>query len=422
MKVIVIGAGVIGVSTAYYLQRWGADVTLVERNEQAGLEASWGNGGVIHANIAPPWNEPGSFRVLLRSLTRKDAPMVFRAKALPSLAMWGLGFLKHSRESTYIENSRRNTRLGRHSLACFADLREESGIEFHHRQNGFLKIFREQQVMDGTAQVAQLLAGDGAQYQLLSQRETLDLEPALQAVGEKIVGGMFIPSDESGSPHDFCINLCTLIKARGATCLFGQGVTRVARKNNGFSVTLSDGATIQADKLVLAAGSLSPVLARQLGVRIPVKPAKGYSLSIPMAGWGDAPKIPLVDTDLLAGYNPIAGEFLRMGGGAEFSGYDDQVPTFCRQRLFRQLEGVFPEFAATLNYDELEVWAGFRPVSVDGVPIIGPTRVKDLYLNTGHGYMGWTMSAASGRLLADQLMGNTPELNPADYAPTRLKL
>ena len=420
MKILVIGAGVVGVSTAYYLQRYGAEVTVVERNAKPGLEASWGNGGLIHANIPPPWNEPGSLKMMMKCLISKDAPMVFRAKALPSLALWGLGFLKHSRKAAFLENSHRNTRLGMYSLKCFAELREESGVQFHHQQRGLLKVFRDQQSLDGMVQMANLLADDGAQYRLLSKEDTLQLEPALKPVGDKIVAGMHIPTDESGSPHDFCVNLAALTAEHGATYHFETAVKRLSKKSQTFTAELANGESIEADKVVLATGSHSPQLARQLGVKVPVKPAKGYSLSIPMAGWQDAPKVPLIDMGLLVGFNPIGGKFLRLGGGAEFAGHDADISENSRQNLIKQLEGVFPKFAATLNYDELEVWAGFRPVSVDGVPLIGATKVDGLYLNTGHGYLGWTMSPASGKLLAAQIMGQPTTLNPGDYAIARL--
>lgn len=420
MKTLIIGAGVQGVATAWYLHRHGVEVTVLERNEGPGLECSFANGGGITAGIPEPWNAPGIHKVLLQSLGRQDSPILLRLKAVPGMLSWGLRFLLSSRRKAFIENIKRNCALANYSIALMEEIRDEADIDYRYSGAGTLLLFRQEESLDEHTRHAGFLREECAVgNRTLDRAELLALEPSLQPIGEQLAGGIHFPGDEAGDCNWFCGKIAELSSNRGVRFRYGTGVSRLARNGAAFNVELSGGETLSADTLVVAAGAYSPKLLRALGVRIPVYPAKGYSLSIPMDGWGNRLRHVLGDMDLHAAVNPLGGEILRVAGTAEFTGYDRSIPAERVANLIRLVETIFPGFAAIMDRDRLNPWTGFRPMSSDGVPILGNTPIPGLYLNTGHGHLGWTMAAASGRVVADAILGETPAIDVTPYSINR---
>ena len=420
MHVIIIGAGVQGIATAWYLQQYGCAVTVVERNSHPGMESSYGNGGGLTTSAPEPWNAPGIHKVLLQSLGRKDAPILLRLKAVPGMMAWGLGFLRASKRDVYLRNIRRNSTLSAYSLRLLKEIREEAGIEFRHSGAGMLFVFRDQSSLDAYVEHADFLRAEcGITNETLGRDEMISLEPSLGAIKEQITGAIYFPQDEAGDCHQFCRDLAVNLAGRGVTFRYGAPVARITNGKRTITINLRAGERLAGDAVVVCAGAYSPELVRSLGVRVPVYPAKGYSLTLPMDGWENRPRRLIADMGLHAGVNPLGGEVLRVAGTAEFTGYDTTIPKERVQNLLGLVEAIFPEFAATMDRDNISPWAGFRPMSSDGVPVIGKTKIKRLYLNTGQGHLGWTMAAASGRLAADIILGRVPEVDAGHYSPER---
>ena len=417
MQTIIIGAGVTGVATAYYMQQYGAGVTVLERAEGAGLETSFGNGGGLTAGIVEPWNAPGIHKVLLHSLGRKDAPILLRAMAIPGMMSWGVRFLRESRQDAFIENTRRNSVLAKYSLALMEQIREETGIEYRLSDTGTLLVFRDRDSLDNHVEHARFLGEECAvNYRALDTRELTALEPSLQPVQERLSGGIHFPDDEGGDCHIFCRELAGILARRNVRFRYGANVMKIIQQGALFGVELEEGEILKADTVIVAAGAYSPKIVRPLGIRVPIYPVKGYSLTIPMEGWANRPQHLVGDMGVHAVANPLGGEVLRVAGTAEFTGYDRSIPAERVDNLVRLVEAIFPEFAGIMDRDALNPWAGLRPMTSDGVPILGKTPIEGLYLNSGHGHLGWTMAAASGRVLADTIMGHTPELDMSPYS------
>ena len=420
MRVIIIGGGVTGVTTAYYMQQYGADVTVLERSHGAGLETSFGNGGGLTASIVEPWNEPGIHKVLLRSLGRKDSPILLRLTAIPGMMSWGIRFLRESRKDRFIRNIKRNSVLAMYSLDLMKQIREETGIRYRLADTGTLLIYRERASLDSALAHYRFLDEEcGVEHRILDTHELVVLEPSLQRVKDRLTGGILFPGDETGDCHIFCRNLAEILQNRNVQFRYNVNVAKIIRRNGSFNVELADGELLKTDTVIVAAGPYSPKLTASLGIRLPVYPVKGYSLTIPMEGWTNRPRYLIGDMNLHAVANPLGGEVLRVAGTAEFTGFDKTVPAERTANLVGLVEAIFPEFAEIMDRDALNPWAGLRPMSCDGVPILGTTPVEGLFLNTGHGHLGWTTAAASGRTLADTIMGRSPEVDITPYSVDR---
>jgi D-amino-acid dehydrogenase len=419
MHVVIIGAGLMGTTTAWYLRQHGVDVTVVDRAEAAGMETSFANAGMLTPSMADPWNAPGTLSKLVRWLGREDAPMLLRLRAVPSLAGWGLRFLANARESTFRANTLKNVALANYSLSLLQDLRAEPGLTYDQTTGGTLRACRDQAAVDHAASLAGFLAEYGVAFRVLDRRGVVETEPALRPVADKIVGGVHYPGDEAGDAHLFCRELSRAARERGVRFHFETAVTRFRLASRRIAAIETSSGSIPADAFVLAAGSFSPLLARPLGLEIPVRPVKGYSITAPRGDWPDGPVIPVADDHLHAAVTPL-GSRIRVAGTAEFTGYDDTVTPSRIDNLLGLLELIFPEYAVRLDRNSIQPWCGFRPVCVDGVPILGRSQVADnLFLNTGQGHLGWTMSAGSGKAVADLICGETPEIPLVDFSIER---
>lgn len=419
MHVLVVGAGVQGIANAYFLQRQGYEVTVVEKASEPGMECSFGNGGGLTPSAAAPWNDPGVYKMLLKYLGRKDAPLTFNLNVLPTMIPWGLRFLSYAKESTFIRNTQLNARLCNYSLKMMELIDRETGIDYKAADSGLLMVFRDEASQQGVENLYACLEDQNMPYDSLSSRETVTRESSLKAIEDKITGSMYCHTDRAGDSNMFCRSMGEYTAERGVVYHYDTELLKIEKNKQLFEVKTACGKTIKADAVVVAAGCYSPQVTKQLGVKLPIKPAKGYSLTIPMDGWQEKPKAIIADMALHAGMNPLGGDALRVAGMAEFAGFDKSIPQEKVDNLIGLVEGVFPEFAAKMDRNNLNAWAGLRPMSVDTMGIIGETAVKGLYVSTGHGHLGWSTAAASGRLVTDIIAGNETEINAGNYSINR---
>jgi D-amino-acid dehydrogenase len=417
VHVVVIGSGLLGLSTAYFLRRHGADVTVLERCLGPGLETSFANGGLLTPSMPEPWNAPGVWRELLRPRRADEsAPMILRWRALPSLASWGILFLKNSRRVSFDANTRKNALLASYSLEVLSQLRRDSPFDYRGAGGGTLRIFRDAASLNRAGDRARRLAEFGVRSRQMTAAEAVDIEPCLQDVLEHVLGAIHYPDDETGDAHQFCLGLAAEARSAGVqlkydTCATGWKIHR----DRVLAVQTRRG-PVEADHFVLAAGSASTSLAGELGIKLPMRPVKGYSLTCPMPSHG--PSVAVIDDGMHAAVVPL-GDRLRIAGTAEFVGFDRRISPARIDSLLELLRAIYPVIHARLDRTSATAWAGLRPMSADGVPILGATRLLNLSLNTGHGHLGWTMAAGSGRVLADWIVGQAPQINIGDYEVSR---
>lgn len=419
MHIVVIGAGLLGLTTAWYLRQHGCEVTVVDRAEGPGRETSFANGGMLHASQANPWNEPGVFGHALRMLGKEDAALLFRLRALPAMLGWGLRFIRNSSPALYLRNFEKNAHLARYSLACMAELRATVGTDYDYEARGTLKLFRTADGVAAAARMCRQLSDWGIAFDVVDGAGAVALEPALAPIAGKLVGGLYFPADESGDAHRFCELLAAACAARGVAFRYQAPVKRLLRDaSRMLGVSTVGGDFLAADAFVIAAGSHSGPLARQLGLAVPVQPAKGYSITLPLGQWREPPRMPVIDDYLHAAVCPL-GDRLRVAGTAEFAGYDLRLTPSRIGNLFKLLQQLYPAFAPYLEPARATQWTGLRPMSADGVGIMGATSIPNVFLNTGHGPLGWTMAAGAGRLVADEIAGHVPALEAGPYRLAR---
>ena len=416
MKVIIIGAGLIGVSTAYFLSQQGHEVTVLDRREAAGMDTSFANGGMLTPSQSEPWNQPGIFWKALAWLGHENSPFLVRPRALPSMFSWGLSFLYNSGRQRFYRNMKKNAQLASYSLQVLRELRRTNELNYDENSNGTIKFFTDKKNFRDIVGRAGLYKELGIAYQVLDRMGLLDLEPSLTTLGPALQGGIYYPDDESGDAHKFCQSLAR--HAQQQSVLFhhqveveGFGYSR----NHITSISTSSG-DFSADAYVLAAGSYSTLLARTAGLNLPVRPVKGYSLTIDISGrgQGSGPRIPVVDESMHIAMVPL-GSRLRVAGTAEFSGFDLNLRQSRIDNMYKHVSWIYPDLAKLYARDSILEWTGLRPYSSDGVPVLGKTAFDNLYMNTGHGHLGWSMAAGSGKLVADIISGIIPALDPEPY-------
>jgi D-amino-acid dehydrogenase len=416
LKALIIGSGLIGTTSAYFLARRGWEVTVLDRQGGPGEETSFANGSLLTPSMPEPWNAPGSWRVLLKSLGRSDSALKLRVRALPHLAGWGIGFLRNSSRERYERNSVKNLKLALHSLEVLGRLRQETGIEYGGACRGTLRVIRHPAALERALAWAQTLRAHGLTYRRLSADEIVAMEPALAPLGRQLAGGIHYPHDEIGNAYKFCVALADHARRAGVDFRFRTPVTSIELHQASVAAVLSREQRFTADRYIVAAGSYSPLLLEALGLKVPVKPAKGYSVTFERPRLDPPLQLPVADDDFHAVVVPLEN-VIRVAGTAEFTGYDLSLTEARIQNLLTLVKQVLPD--GGFERAAAKPWCGLRPMSVDGVPIIGPTPIANLWISTGHGPLGWTLAAGSGQLLADLLTGGSPAVNPDGYALAR---
>jgi len=413
MKIVVIGSGLIGLTCAYVLRRQGHEITVIDRAEGAGRETSFANGALLTPSMSDPWNAPGCWRTLLGSLGRSDSALQLRLRALPSVASWGVTFLRNSGAAEFERNTRSNLRLGLYSLNVLQRLRQETGIEYGRSARGSLKIFRDHASLDRACVTATRLQSDGLRFRRLSRDEAIEVEPALGPIASTLAGGIHYDADETGDAYRFCVALAEHSRHDGVEFRFRTEVTALETRSGNVTAVVCGRERFIADQYVLAAASYSTPLLRRVGVHLPVQPAKGYSITFDDRQGKPSLSLPVVDDALHAVIVPLQGA-IRVAGTAEFAGFDQTLNQKRIRNLRKLIQDVLPRGA--FDPETARPWCGLRAMSADGVPIIGPTPVSNLLVNSGHGHLGWTTAAGSAQLLAALISGDSPAIDPAPYA------
>lgn len=415
MKVLVLGGGVIGVTSAYYLAKAGHEVTVVDRQAEPGLETSFANAGEVSPGYASPWAGPGVPVKAIKWLLMKHGPLVIRPKLDPDMWLWLLKLLRNCTSERYAINKSRMIPIAEYSRDCLRVLRTEIGIKYDERSQGTLQLFRTQAQLDGTASDIAVLKQYGVPFELLDRDGCIAAEPALVAAKLEIVGGLRLPQDETGDCHMFTQALAVHAEKLGVQFRLGVTIEGLTADGSGITGVATSAGVLRADAYVMALGSWSPRLLRPLGISIPVYPIKGYSITVPIADAEAAPVSTVMDETYKVAITRL-GKRIRVGGTAEVSGYSDTLHPARRATLDQSLTDLFPGGG---KLADATFWSGLRPMTPDGPPVIGATRYGNLHLNTGHGTLGWTMACGSGRMLADLLSGRKPDIDAAELALTR---
>jgi D-amino-acid dehydrogenase len=407
VKVLILGSGVIGVTSAYYLARAGHDVTVLDRQPEPALETSFANAGEVSPGYSSPWAGPGVPVKAVKWLLMKHGPLVIRPKLDPVMWLWLLKMLRNCTSARYAVNKSRMIPIAEYSRDSLRDLRRDIGIQYDERSQGTLQLFRYQAQLDGTGEDIAVLKQYGVPFEVLSREGCIAVEPALSGVKEKFVGGLRLPQDETGDCHMFTQALAKHAQALGVRFLFNTGIDRIVTEGGRVSGVATSAGLLQADNYVLALGSWSSRLVAPLGISLPVYPVKGYSITVPIKDASGAPESTVMDESYKVAITRL-GNRIRVGGTAEISGYSDKLYDARRATLDHSLTDLFPRGG---DLAKATFWSGLRPMTPDGPPVIGPTQYANLHLNTGHGTLGWTMSCGSGRVLADMLSGKKPDID-----------
>lgn len=415
MSTVVLGAGVVGVTTAYYLARAGEAVTVIDRQPAAGLETSFANGGLVTPGMSDPWAAPGVPGMMLRYFGREDAPFLLRLRAVPGMLGWGLRFLGNCTPGRWRTNTEAVLRLAVYSLNALNEVTGETGIAYDRCELGNLRVYPDARSLDGAGEAVRMYRDLGQPVDLLDADACVKLEPALAPVRREIAGGVHYKGDRSGDCLRFTQALAQLAAQRGVTFRHETQITGIETAGGRVTAVATDRGRIVGERFVLACGSYSPRLARPLGLRLPVNPVKGYSATLPVGGWNNAPTLPVVDYHRKIAVTRM-GDRIRLAGTAEFGGYDRSDNRRRSAMLLDAFNALFPEYP---RQGEVQHWHGLRPMTPDGRPILGRTPIENLFVNTGHGPLGWTLSCGSARALADTALGRRPEVDISGFALDR---
>ena len=407
MRIVVLGGGVVGVTTAYQLQKDGHDVVVLERNSEVAAEASWGNAGMIAPGHSFVWSSPKAPMILLKSLFLEHQALRFKFSADPRLYSWSWLFLMECTP----EKARRNTLL-KHRLATYSQtvLKEvvaDETIDYNRSERGILYFHRDQQALDRGVEHMKLLESDGQVIKVLDRDAVVALEPSLASAKSKIAGGIYCPTDETGESAKFARALAAKIIVRGGEVHTGATVIGLATDGDSIAQALTHRGAFKGDAFVLALGAESPILARKLGIQLPIYPIKGYSLTIPIGNRLSPPTIASVDEHNLVAVSRF-GDRIRVTATAEFAGYNTSHKPSDFAFMKTVTQDLYPDGA---DYDRAEMWAGLRPMTPNNLPFFGRRRFRNLFLNTGHGHIGWTMSHGSDRITADLIAGRNSAIS-----------
>lgn len=415
MRVIVLGAGLMGVTSAYYLAKEGHDVTVIDRRPEVALETSFANAGLISPGHASAWASPRAPMILLRSLWRNDTSLRYRLKLDPRMWAWTLQFLRNCTTERNHVNTLVKLRLCLHSQKETDRITHETGIEWDRVAKGALYLHRNRNDLKSAQTNFAMMRDAGVKLRAIEVDEVISLEPTLKASRDKLVGAIYVEGDETGDARKFTLALADVCRTLGVTFRLGETIKRLEGDHNFISAVVTNTGVIKGDAYVLALGSYSPQLVRQFGVKIPIYPVKGYSVTMPIRDPANAPTIGGVDEHNLVAFSRL-GDRLRLTGTADFAGYDTEFSARDFTHILKAARELFPQGAA---FDQPSYWACLRPMTPDGPPIIGASPVGNLWLNTGAGHMGWTMACGMSHILTDLMMGRRTAIDAEPFSIRR---
>ena len=416
MRVLVLGSGLLGVSSAYYLSQLGHEVTVLDRQATPAAETSFANGGQISVSHAEPWANPSAPLKVLQWLGKEDAPLLFRIRADMRQWLWGLQFLRECTPARTRHNIEQIVRLGTYSRDTLQALRKETGLSYAQRTQGILHFYTTQKEFEGALKPAEQMRALGCERQVISADEAVRLEPALQHIRPKLAGATYTAEDESGDANLFARELVKLCQAAGVQFLMSHTVTalrEVSEQIDHVEATDSEGRfqRVRADAYVMAMGSMSPIYAAPLGIHLPIYPAKGYSVTMPVIDASKAHQVSLTDDEyklVFSRYTDDRGDRMRIAGTAELNGYDRYLNRVRCEAIVQRVEQLFPGAG---DASQAQFWTGLRPATPSNVPLIGKTKFNNFFLNTGHGTLGWTHACGSGKSIARIISGLAPEVD-----------
>lgn len=414
MKTLIIGGGLQGLCTALVLQQNNLEVEILESRENICLEASYANGGMLTSAMSEPWNSPGVYKHLLGSTFKSNSSIMLPIQSIPSVFFWGLQFLRNSSKKRHAKSTIDNYFLSCYSIKKTSKLRKTLNLNYKASACGTLKIFSDLNAMVEPLNLAVELSKVGLNFNKLNPQQVLEKEPALQDMEGEMAGGLYFPDDECGDANLFCHCLMNEITKNGGIIRTNTSVTKLVKEKGSIVGVETDRGTIKANNVVVTAGVQTQALMKGLCVNIPIRPVKGYSLTLPVDTPEMLPKVAVVDDALHTAVSSI-GNSLRVVGSAEFAGFDSSITQKRIDDLYLLLEKLYPNVINKVDRESAVSWAGLRPVSSDGKPFIGGCDVKGLYFNVGHGHLGWTMAMGSAHMLADIFLGKTPELDSQPF-------
>lgn len=407
MRVLVLGSGVIGTTSAWYLRQAGFDVSVVDRQPGPALETSFANAGQLSFGYTSPWAAPGVPFKAIKWLFEEHAPLAIRPTGDLGQYRWLWQMLRNCTSARYAVNKARMVRVSDYSRDCINELRAATGIDYEGRQLGTTQLFRTQQQLDAAAQDIEVLRQYGVPYEVLDRQGIARVEPALASRTDLLVGALRLPEDQTGDCQLFTRKLAALAAAAGVEFRFDQDISAIQSDGDRITGVRINGELETADHYVLALGSYSPQLLAPLGMRLPVYPLKGYSLTLPITNAAMAPNSTILDESFKIAITRFEDR-IRVGGMAEVAGFDLSLEPRRRATLEKVVNDLYPEGG---DLSKASFWTGLRPATPDGTPVIGATPYRNLFLNTGHGTLGWTMAAGSGRYLADLMSGKSPQIS-----------
>lgn len=415
MRIVILGAGVIGVTSAWYLAKAGHEVTVIDRQPGPALETSFANAGEISPGYASPWAAPGIPLKALKWMFMQHSPLIIQPRPDLFKIEWMARMLMNCTAAAYEVNKGRMLRLAEYSRDCLKDLRAETGITYDERTQGTLQVFRTLKQVDAAAKDIKVLKADGVPFEVLDADGCVAAEPGLAPNRDKLAGGLRLPGDETGDCFKFTTRLAEMAAAAGVTFRYGVSVLGLEKEADRIIAVQTGAGRITADSFVLALGSYSPVLAKGLGMRLPVYPVKGYSITLPIVDEVLAPLSTVMDETHKIAITRL-GDRIRVGGMAEIAGFSSSLPAKRKATLVHSVEDLF---GGAGDQSQATFWTGLRPMTPDGTPIVGRSTVRNLFLNTGHGTLGWTMAAGSAAVLADVISGRASAIETRDLGYAR---
>lgn len=407
MRIIVLGAGVIGVTTAYYLARAGAEVRVLDRQREPGMETSFANAGELSYGMTSPWAAPGVPKKALRWLFMRHRPLFIWPLVDPLMWSWGRQMLANCNETAYRLNKSRMVRISNYSRDAMTELLAEVPLDFDLREKGTLQLFRTEKQLAASKADQEVLAEYASPFEVLDPDGCIVAEPGLRHVREKFVGGLRLLADRTGDCRMFTLALAERAASFGVSFRYGNTIRDLTHDGDTITGVETDHGPESADAYVCALGPYAPILLRGIGIRVPIYPVKGYSITLPVTDPEAAPQSTLMDETHKVAITRL-GNRIRVAGQAEIIGYNQKLGRHATDTVRHVVSDLFPRGG---DVAKAQGWTGLRPMTPDGTPVIGPTRYRNLFLNTGHGTLGWTMACGSGRAVADAVLGRTPEIS-----------